>query len=108
MDSFLNFPDSKKEEYYRVTAKSLKIQPYLVEKDLWVCWTLQELFSLSGLADNLTFKGGTSLSKCYNAIHRFSEDIDITIAKEFLKHAKIIDPAKGEGTQENKRRRDAI
>ena len=50
---------------------------HLLEKDVWVVWALSCLFS-SPLADRLTFKGGTSLSKAYNAIDRFSEDIDLT------------------------------
>lgn len=50
---------------------------HLLEKDVWVVWTLQALFS-SPLASDLTFKGGTSLSKAYGIINRFSEDIDLT------------------------------
>ena len=51
-----------------------------VEKDFWVCWTLDALFN-SGAADapRLLFKGGTSLSKAFGLIQRFSEDIDITV-----------------------------
>ena len=51
--------------------------PHLLEKDVWVVWTLETLFS-SELGKNITFKGGTSLSKAYGAIDRFSEDIDLT------------------------------
>lgn len=50
---------------------------HLLEKDVWVVWALDSLFS-SSLADGLTFKGGTSLSKAYNVIERFSEDVDLT------------------------------
>ncbi|MGQ2923274.1 MAG: nucleotidyl transferase AbiEii/AbiGii toxin family protein [Hydrogenophaga sp.] len=50
---------------------------HLLEKDLWVVWTLGVLFE-SPFAADLTFKGGTSLSKAYNIIERFSEDIDLT------------------------------
>lgn len=60
------------------TASSRSGRPaHLLEKDVWVVWTLSCLFS-SPLADRLTFKGGTSLSKAYNVIDRFSEDIDLT------------------------------
>lgn len=60
------------------TAASRSGRPaHLLEKDVWVVWTLSCLFS-SPLADRLTFKGGTSLSKAYNVIDRFSEDIDLT------------------------------
>jgi hypothetical protein len=50
---------------------------HLLEKDVWVVWTLGALFD-SPLAADLTFKGGTSLSKVYKIIDRFSEDIDLT------------------------------
>lgn len=50
---------------------------HLLEKDLWVVWTLRTLFE-SPLSADLTFKGGTSLSKVYKVINRFSEDIDLT------------------------------
>ncbi|MDR2891666.1 MAG: nucleotidyl transferase AbiEii/AbiGii toxin family protein [Deltaproteobacteria bacterium] len=60
------------------TASSRSGRPaHLLEKDVWVVWTLSCLFS-SSLADTLTFKGGTSLSKAYKVIDRFSEDIDLT------------------------------
>ncbi len=47
-------------------------------------WTLERLFSLSELKSHLTFKGGTSLSKVYGLIERFSEDIGVSIEKDFL------------------------
>lgn len=50
---------------------------HLLEKDIWVVWALHTLFD-SPLAEDLTFKGGTSLSKVYKIIDRFSEDIDLT------------------------------
>lgn len=52
----------------------------IIEKDFWVCWTLKRLFELQkGDAPTLVFKGGTSLSKAYGAIRRFSEDIDVAL-----------------------------
>src|ERR1700690_2129430 len=54
-----------------------------VEKDFWVCWTLDALFNgLPAGPPRLLFKGGTSLSKAYSLISRFSEDIDITVFRE--------------------------
>jgi hypothetical protein len=50
---------------------------HLLEKDIWVVWTLAAIYA-SPIADTLTFKGGTSLSKVYKVIDRFSEDIDLT------------------------------
>ena len=51
--------------------------PHLLEKDVWVVWSLQQLFD-GPYASHLVFKGGTSLSKAYGIIHRFSEDVDLT------------------------------
>ncbi|HQY22452.1 MAG TPA: nucleotidyl transferase AbiEii/AbiGii toxin family protein [Gammaproteobacteria bacterium] len=66
----------------------------VIEKDFWVVWILEKLFSLSDLKDHLTFKGGTSLSKVYRIIQRFSEDIDLSIEKEFFGFDKDNDPEK--------------
>jgi predicted nucleotidyltransferase component of viral defense system len=52
--------------------------PAVLEKDVWVCWALDTLFKVPGVFP-MVFKGGTSLSKVYKAIDRFSEDIDVTI-----------------------------
>ena len=59
-------------------AASLSGRPaHILEKDIWVVWTLHALFE-AAFAEHLVFKGGTSLSKVYKAIRRFSEDIDVT------------------------------
>jgi len=50
---------------------------HLLEKDVWVVWSLEILFGTS-FAEHLVFKGGTTLSKAYGVIRRFSEDVDIT------------------------------
>ena len=61
-----------------LVAAGLSGRPaYLLEKDVWVVQLLHALFATQ-FTDDLTFKGGTSLSKAYRAIRRFSEDIDIT------------------------------
>ena len=51
----------------------------IVEKDLWVCYLLDYLFHRSEFKESLIFKGGTSLSKAYGLIERFSEDIDLIL-----------------------------
>ena len=60
-----------------IAAGKSGYQPYLFEKDIWVVQILKILFD-APFGNNLVFKGGTSLSKAYNAIRRFSEDLDIT------------------------------
>jgi len=74
------FFDLRKNEQYEAlefSREQIGRPAHLLEKDVWVVWTLRALFS-SQLADDLTFKGGTSLSKAYRVIDRFSEDIDLT------------------------------
>ncbi len=68
--------DDQREALEQVRAKTGR-PTHLLEKDLWVVWTLRALFT-SALATDLTFKGGTPLSKVYKIIDRFSEDIDLT------------------------------
>jgi hypothetical protein len=64
-------------------ADRLRTNEQNIEKDFWVCWTLDALFNELGAGGpRLLFKGGTSLSKGYGLIERFSEDIDITVFRE--------------------------
>jgi hypothetical protein len=74
---------SEQEKLFQRIGKEIGLPPVAVEKDLWVTTVLRALFSLP-YSENLSFKGGTSLSKCYNLIERFSEDIDIAVYREFL------------------------
>jgi predicted nucleotidyltransferase component of viral defense system len=55
-----------------------------VDKDFWACWLLRLLFRLRSSGLHLTFKGGTSLSKGWKLIQRFSEDLDVVIDRRFL------------------------
>ena len=76
---------SKKErlELYQEVHEKNGLSKVIIEKDWWVTAVLRALFSLQ-YAGHLSFKGGTSLSKCWNLIERFSEDIDIAVNREFL------------------------
>ncbi len=69
---------------FNEVAIKKNIPPAIVEKDFWVCWTLGKLFSDSELSKQLVFKGGTSLSKVFNLIERFSEDIDLILNWDLL------------------------
>ena len=60
-----------------MAANASGLLPHLLEKDIWVVWSLRHLFA-GPYADHLVFKGGTSLSKAYGIIRRFSEDVDLT------------------------------
>ena len=59
------------------------LSPFILEKDVWVCWALDTLFSMPN-RPHMAFKGGTSLSKVFSAISRVSEDVDITIDHKSL------------------------
>lgn len=67
----------------RVSTELNIRQREVIEKDWWVTAVLRAMFSLP-YANHLSFKGGTSLSKCWHLIDRFSEDIDIAIDREYL------------------------
>ncbi len=69
---------------FQAAAVAQKLSPIIIEKDFWVCWTLERLFALPEVGENLLFKGGTSLSKVYGVIERFSEDIDLSLSRDFL------------------------
>lgn len=76
-DAFLRLPAGHRREALAVAAAASGRPVHLLEKDIWVVWTLAVLFN-APFAGQLVFKGGTSLSKAYRIIRRFSEDIDIT------------------------------
>lgn len=75
--------DETKKNIFEQTSQKVGLPAVAVEKDWWVVNTLKLVFSLS-CAEHLVFKGGTSLSKAWNIIERFSEDIDLALSKEFL------------------------
>jgi hypothetical protein len=66
-------------DVFAETAERKVLAEAVIEKDFWVCWTLKQLFSIEALAGRLLFKGGTSLSKIFHAINRFSEDVDLAL-----------------------------
>lgn len=69
----------ERSELFSETASAMHITPAAAEKDFWICWVLLQVFEDEQLNQYLRFKGGTSLSKCYRAIERFSEDIDLIL-----------------------------
>ena len=79
MYNLVNLPKSELDIIIGNTASKKGLSQAIIEKDLWVCIVLDYLFTKSLWKDNLAFKGGTSLSKAYNLIERFSEDIDLIL-----------------------------
>ncbi len=78
--NWLNLNENKQRELFEQLSFKTGIIPQAIEKDAWVTLALRMLF-ISKIAKHLTFKGGTSLSKVYGLIRRFSEDIDISISR---------------------------
>jgi hypothetical protein len=80
-----------------------------IEKDFWVCWTLDALFNgLGPGGPRLLFKGGTSLSKAYGLISRFSEDIDVTVFREDIGQPATVEELERLSNKQHKKRLDAI
>ena len=83
MDNFARRPDDDRLAFINEAAARRDVTPIIIEKDFWVCWLLGILFETE-FAGELVFKGGTSLSKVFGVIHRFSEDIDLSLSPQFL------------------------
>jgi predicted nucleotidyltransferase component of viral defense system len=99
-----NDPEFK--ELILIVADKLKIEPYLIEKDYWIMHTLYGL-NVQGIEFEL--KGGTSLSKGYGIIDRFSEDIDLTISRAAPILVDVADPIESDiSGKERQRRIDAL
>jgi hypothetical protein len=79
MDKVANLSKKQREELFSQTAREMNTTNAIAEKDFWVVWILDKIFSDSNLSKILMFKGGTSLSKVFNLIGRFSEDIDLIL-----------------------------
>ena len=76
----------------------------IVEKDFWVCWVLRRLFTLTNAPAGMIFKGGTSLSKVFNAIGRFSEDVDLSFDRADLGFGGDNDPGRAPSKKQTKQR----
>lgn len=83
MKNWIELSRERKQEILRQASDQLNLTAESVEKDFWVVVVLRALFSLP-VANQLVFKGGTSLSKCWNFLQRFSEDIDIAMNRELI------------------------
>lgn len=80
--AMLDFAVSNKADRYPIfsaVSTQLGFSQAIIEKDFWVCLVLDRMFHGSPFRNGIAFKGGTSLSKCWNTIQRFSEDIDIIL-----------------------------
>lgn len=80
---FIDIPEDSQRQAINTVTLNSGLPPSSIEKDWWVTQVLKALHSLP-YSEHIAFKGGTCLSKCWNLIERFSEDIDIAINREFL------------------------
>ncbi|UXS43068.1 nucleotidyl transferase AbiEii/AbiGii toxin family protein (plasmid) [Agrobacterium tumefaciens] len=102
MDKVALLPAGDRAALFGETGAGRGVANTIIEKDFWVCWTLKRLFSLQHKnTATLVFKGGTSLSKAFGAIRRFSEDIDLSFDREDLGYTGDRDPEK-EGISKKK------
>ena len=108
MDHFALLPAAERATVFREAAARLRVgSATIIEKDFWVCWTLQKIFSNAALPGPL-FKGGTSLSKVYKVIERFSEDVDIVLDRHTLGFVGEQDPSNIAGTNKRNRKLDEL
>lgn len=94
MYELANLPKGELDAIFQEVSNAKGLSKAIVEKDLWVCVVLDYLFTESPWKDYLAFKGGTSLSKAYNLIERFSEDIDLILDWRVLGYDKA-EPLEG-------------
>ncbi len=84
MDKIAKSSNKERTGIFIDVANKLKLQPFIIEKDFWVSWVLGKIFDNQELSKSLCFKGGTSLSKGFNLIERFSEDIDLILNQNLI------------------------
>jgi predicted nucleotidyltransferase component of viral defense system len=108
MNVFLLFSEDRRRVVCEQAQDKLGMPPASIEKDFWVCWTLKKLFELPEWGTYLTFKGGTSLSKGWALIERFSEDIDIVINRDALGFGGDMAPDRAPSRKQTRKRLDAL
>lgn len=96
-------PAGSRRDAFAIAAERRGLLPLVIEKDFWVCWTLERLFGLPDFGEHLLFKGGTSLSKVYGLIQRFSEDIDLSLSRTALGEG-LADPEQAASNSQRKQR----
>jgi hypothetical protein len=108
MDAFAKLNAQERRIFFEGTATPRNMQGPIIEKDFWACWTLKALFGLPTIGEHLIFKGGTSLSKVFKVIQRFSEDIDVSINRSFLGFGGENEPEAGKSAKEKRRRIEGL
>ncbi len=107
MDELARRTAADRAAVFQSAAAERGLPPLYVEKDFWVCWSLRRLFS-PVLVEGMVFKGGTSLSKVWEAINRFSEDIDLTLPRKGISGAERIEIDDTQSVSERKRHKEQL
>jgi len=84
VNRFATIPERDRTDFFIRYEERTRVDPAITEKDFWVCWLLGLIFGTPELGGNAVFKGGTSLSKVFGVINRFSEDVDLGLSPESL------------------------
>lgn len=107
MNSFDSWSEEDRRVFLQQAIPATSISQIILEKDYWVTWVLKRIFKMPEISSHIIFKGGTSLSKVFGIIRRFSEDIDISFDREFLgfdgKNDPLAAPSKTAREQRGKR-----
>lgn len=93
---------AERRELFQETGARRGMSAAIAEKDFWVCWVLKRLFGDPELRGRMVFKGGTTLSKVYGLIDRFSEDIDLVLDWRLLGYGASLDEEPATATQRDK------
>ncbi len=108
-DPYLKLTRSERAELIDEISRRRNLAPAILEKDYWVCLTLDAVFSLPNIGDHLVFKGGTSLSKAFGLIERFSEDVDLSFHRDYLGFGdEDHDPESAASNKQQARRIEAL
>jgi hypothetical protein len=108
MDDIARLPTADRADLFVVTGTGRGLTSEMIEKDFWVCWTLKRLFTLPDPPAGLLFKGGTSLSKVFGVIERFSEDVDLSFDRAGLGFGGEKDPLNALTGKKRKRGLEAL
>jgi len=108
MDDIARLPIVDRTDLFAEVARQRGLTPAIIEKDFWVCWTLKRLFTLPDPPAGLLFKGGTSLSKVFGIIERFSEDVDLSFDRAGLGFGGDSDPLNATSGKKRKHGLEAL
>ncbi len=108
MDDVARLLLADRTDLFVATAGRRALTAAIIEKDFWVCWTLRRIFTLPDPPAGLLFKGGTSLSKVFRVIERFSEDVDLSFDRAGLGFGGESDPLNATSGKRRKQGLEAL